>query len=408
MTTCSLIIPTRNRCDTLDFTLKTAVAINDDRLEIIVSDNASDDGTREIVAAHRDNRIRYVNTGHRLGMSQNWEFALSHARGDWLGYIGDDDGILPDAVERLRQIVAETGVESVRARNGAYLWPAIAGESRGLLTVPTGGNVTVKDSRRVLSRVLHGFAPYPTLPMLYHGGFAAKTLIDRARDSASPFFRSRIPDVYSGILLGHVAGKFAWSERPLAINGASAHSTGTSQFSNSKNPNQVSPSAMFLSEDNIPFHDAIPLNRDGTIPKSLQVLVFESWHQVRDLYPEIENIDPIGQLKAINRSAGRYADIARWLEDFGTKNDLDPAVVAGIFKGERLKHMTSLSHRAWDDDWHSDFAPTEMIANVADATRLAARVLASGPNTATLPARNLMRKARRLGRRLTSRATARS
>lgn len=405
MTICSLIVPTRNRCDTLDFTLQTAVAINDDRLEIIVSDNASDDATQEIVSAYPDSRIRYVNTGQRLGMSQNWEFALSHARGDWIGYIGDDDGILPDAIERLREIVADTGVEAVRARNAQYIWPALAEQARGVLAVPMGGKVTVRDSRRAIHRVLHGIDHYSTLPMLYHGGFAARTLIDRARGQTGPFFRSRIPDVYSGILLGHIAGKFAWSERPLAINGASAHSTGTSQFTTSKNPGNVSPSSMFLSEDNIPFHEAIPLNRDGTIPKSLQILVFESWHQIRDLYPDIEEIDAMAQLKAINQSAGRYTEILGWLDDFATKNGLDPAVVAGVFKGERLRHFTWLSRRVWDGDWHSDFAPTETIANVADATRLAARVLASETKTATLPARNFVRKARRLGQRLTAKAT---
>ena len=47
-------------------------------LDILVSDNFSKDSTEEVVGDIRDPRIRYVNTGKRVCMSHNWEFALSN------------------------------------------------------------------------------------------------------------------------------------------------------------------------------------------------------------------------------------------------------------------------------------------------------------------------------------------
>ncbi len=76
----TVIVPTRERHDTLIWALKTCVTQDCDDLEILVSDNASVDETREVVASYDDPRIRYVNPGTRLGMSEHWEFALSHVQ----------------------------------------------------------------------------------------------------------------------------------------------------------------------------------------------------------------------------------------------------------------------------------------------------------------------------------------
>ncbi|OZA21859.1 MAG: hypothetical protein B7X93_13530 [Hydrogenophilales bacterium 17-61-9] len=80
----TIIIPTRERADVLSGSLKTALMQEYDNLEILVSDNFSSDHTRDVVASFNDPRIRYVNTGKRLSMSHNWEFALSHVDGGWL------------------------------------------------------------------------------------------------------------------------------------------------------------------------------------------------------------------------------------------------------------------------------------------------------------------------------------
>lgn len=72
----TVIIPTRERGEVLAHALKTVLAQDYGDLHVLVSDNASTDGTRDIVHGSDDPRIRYVNTGKRLSMSRNWEFAL--------------------------------------------------------------------------------------------------------------------------------------------------------------------------------------------------------------------------------------------------------------------------------------------------------------------------------------------
>ena len=72
----TVIIPTRERRETLEKSLLTVTSQNYDNLQIIVSDNFSHDRTEEFVRSVKDERLRYLNTGARISMSANWEFAL--------------------------------------------------------------------------------------------------------------------------------------------------------------------------------------------------------------------------------------------------------------------------------------------------------------------------------------------
>src|SRR5438094_861105 len=96
----TVVIPTRERVATLRSTVATALDQRSRDLEVLVSDNASNDGTAAFIHTVADARLRYVNTGRRLSMSANWEFALEHVRGEYILIVGDDDALLPGALDR--------------------------------------------------------------------------------------------------------------------------------------------------------------------------------------------------------------------------------------------------------------------------------------------------------------------
>ena len=50
----TVIIPTRERSDTLQHALHTCVIQDYDNLEILISDNLSQDHTREVVESYKD------------------------------------------------------------------------------------------------------------------------------------------------------------------------------------------------------------------------------------------------------------------------------------------------------------------------------------------------------------------
>ena len=96
----SIGVPTRDRCNRLLRTLSSVFMQGYDNLEVIVSDNASTDGTRascmEICA--REPRLRYYRQDENIGPIPNFRFVLSKASGTYFMWIADDDWLEPNVI----------------------------------------------------------------------------------------------------------------------------------------------------------------------------------------------------------------------------------------------------------------------------------------------------------------------
>ena len=103
----TIIIPTRDRCSTLQPTLLTCIKQDYSNFEITISDNFSDDNTKHFISALNHPKVKYINTGKRLGMSQNWEFALDSITGEYVTFLGDDDALLPGALSDIKILLAQ-------------------------------------------------------------------------------------------------------------------------------------------------------------------------------------------------------------------------------------------------------------------------------------------------------------
>ena len=97
-------IPTYNRADdTLPKALASALAQTYPNLEIVISDNCSDDNTAEIVAGFNDPRIRYIRHDENIGANNNFNACVEHAKGTYLLLLHDDDFIEPELVASCMQ-----------------------------------------------------------------------------------------------------------------------------------------------------------------------------------------------------------------------------------------------------------------------------------------------------------------
>jgi Glycosyltransferases involved in cell wall biogenesis len=284
----NVIIPTRERPDTLYYCLKTVVNQNYDNLNIIVSDNFSQDNTREVVSSISDSRVKYINTGKRISMSHNWEFALNYVSEGWVTFLGDDDGILPGGIARVARIIKETGARAITSRWRFYFWPgSTAFENQ--LTIPLTTGYETRISEKWLQKLMHGTADYPDLPHIYTGGFAEISAVNAARNNNGDFFCSMIPDVYSAIALSSTVDKYVMLHEPVTIMGVSAHSGGASGFGIGKSHE---PAKKFYSENNIPFHPRLGSGR----VKSIRIIIYECYLQSMHLHNDKLKIDIIEQL----------------------------------------------------------------------------------------------------------------
>lgn len=76
----SICIPTYNREKYLKHTIESALKQTYSNIEIIVSDNASDDNTVNLVKSFKDKRIHLIVQKKNIGMVPNWNACIKKAR----------------------------------------------------------------------------------------------------------------------------------------------------------------------------------------------------------------------------------------------------------------------------------------------------------------------------------------
>ncbi len=99
----SIAIGAYNRAHLIGLTLDSLLRQTTQDFEIIISDDASSDGTREVCERHAaaDSRVRYVRNEERLGLGGNCSRVLSMTMGEFVVLAGDDDIYESNFLERL-------------------------------------------------------------------------------------------------------------------------------------------------------------------------------------------------------------------------------------------------------------------------------------------------------------------
>ncbi|MFZ2279700.1 MAG: glycosyltransferase family 2 protein [Prosthecobacter sp.] len=102
----TIVIPTCNRAGLLQATLDAVLSQTFGDFEVIVQDNASTDGTRELVAGHADPRLRYLRQKELVHVGRNWADGAAAAVGEYVIINQDDDLLHRDFLLRCHQAVA--------------------------------------------------------------------------------------------------------------------------------------------------------------------------------------------------------------------------------------------------------------------------------------------------------------
>jgi O-methyltransferase len=231
----SIIIPTRQRADTLRFAIETALAQTHPDFEVVVQNNGNDQATNDVVAAFASPRIVLKCSPSILPYSANFEAALAASSGEFVAFIGDDDGMMPDACA-----IADT-VMSSRPTLGALHWAPhnydwsnslrVAARNRLLVNLPGPVAGTIRCCRDLLHQLYDGTLVWTDTPLIYNAAFVRRSVIDKVKTfCGGQYFAGPVQDVHSGIANLWAMEEFLHIDRPLSICGASGHSNGNALF----------------------------------------------------------------------------------------------------------------------------------------------------------------------------------
>ena len=170
----SIAIPVFNQVNTIKETICSVLEAigGEDDVEIVVSENHSSDGTKDILSAF-GKRVKVVRPPSHLSMAANWNYAVNACSGKWVGMLSGDDKILPGYVRSIRHIVsiADDAVFAYGGWNNVDAGTGVV-ERRSVLSMPQ-----VSRPRRSASSLIWGpkasFSSYCFLKSAFHdiGGF---------------------------------------------------------------------------------------------------------------------------------------------------------------------------------------------------------------------------------------------
>jgi hypothetical protein len=222
----SIVIPTRDRPEFAALALQALSRQSFTDFEVIVSDNAIRRPFGPDSRLIDGVRFRYVRPPKPVWMTDHWEFAVGHARGRYVGVLGDKSVLVPDALERVAAEIMKGSPDAVSWRMGVcqpsgedLAGPCVA----AIRTTPDTSPESVPP-REALEYLLAtylnpGFVADHQLEIrgsIYHGVFSA-ALIRAMKERFGRVFRFYAPDLNAQCAAMQIARDVSHIRRSLEL-----------------------------------------------------------------------------------------------------------------------------------------------------------------------------------------------
>jgi glycosyltransferase involved in cell wall biosynthesis len=227
----SIIVPSYNGGKYLPSCIESIVNQNYTNYEVILSDDHSTDETINYLntISHPKVKIVYPPTG--LSMAEHWEWALSNANGEWIMFVGQDDGLQPyffSLADKLTKLAANKKIRTIMSRRAYFFWPgcqAVYGDTH--VSYNAVEKISTKNSKFEVLRTLLGFQNYFELPEMYTTSVFHKEILSEAKDKQNgKLFLAHPQDANLAAIACSLDRRYLKSEIPLGWVGTSPKSAG--------------------------------------------------------------------------------------------------------------------------------------------------------------------------------------
>jgi glycosyltransferase involved in cell wall biosynthesis len=227
----TIIIPTRNSLEYLKDAIDSVLMQKFSDYELIVSDNQSNDATYEYVSSLGHPNLKLIKPEKGLAMVDHWEWALAHATGEWIMFLGADDGVMPYFFELAEFLVGKaekTNVKVVNSVRAYFFWDGCQ-NVYGDKSISYAGHAkcVVKKSKLALLSATIGIDHYISLPQMYTASLVHTSVVQAVKaKNKGAFYNSLTPDANGAAVICSIEDKYLESLVPLSWIGSSPKSNG--------------------------------------------------------------------------------------------------------------------------------------------------------------------------------------
>ena len=255
----TIIIPQKDRAEYLYHTIRTCMIQDYPNLEILVSDDCSEDNSVAVVQElmKMDKRIQLFAHKQHLGMRDNFEFVLDKVKPGYVMALGGDDALVPGAIWRMLEILKQTHTQLLTWTPDLFHY-AEEPDGPNIICIRRWKKHFVKklkstDYLNTISKTFNYMID--ECPMFYVKGVASTGLVNRVK-SRTPdhcFYSCPTPDGYSGVVLSGEVEEYAFTNEPLSIIGSSPKSQGKNYHRNDEKSRKES-EEFFKDNSSRPMH----------------------------------------------------------------------------------------------------------------------------------------------------------
>lgn len=231
----SIILPTLNSVQYLPNCVETIVSQDYDDYELIISNNCSDDETAAYLKTLAGNtHIKVIRPKERLVLGEHWNFAISHAKGEWIYGIGSDDGVMPfffNLLDKLTHIADSKNLNIIKTNRVYYFWEGlkeIYGDS--YINFSAKANVRILSCKKMLCEVLYENPnKFFDIPQMYTTSVFRKDVLQKAKcNRMNKIIQDDMAhDTYLGLLGCIYENEYLYSDIPIGWVGSSPTSIGS-------------------------------------------------------------------------------------------------------------------------------------------------------------------------------------
>ena len=210
----TIAIPTYNRSRMLKQCLDRILKQIDNETEVLVVDNASTDGTPDLLKTYTHRNLVKRRNDENIGLFRNFNACLRHASGEYIVLLSDDDMIDDDFVAICKTILQDTGIVAAIAasRFKTYLKDGSATEFDLESRVPSGSY----EGSMLLEQVWRGNVAIQLCGIMFRRSALAKVggFVEDHAYSGDIY-------TYTKLFLGKLVGYHAFAKSTYVIHAAS-------------------------------------------------------------------------------------------------------------------------------------------------------------------------------------------
>jgi glycosyltransferase involved in cell wall biosynthesis len=376
----SVLLPTRNGADVLEASIASVLDQAYEDFELVISDNASEDATPEIVARYASHpRVRVVRAERPLDISDSWSAVLAASSGERLMLLGDDDALLPRYFERADALLERHGDPDVLFYNAyCFAHPGFAGSRvphyqeafyQPVAPVPAEGELSLGLRRSLIADL---FRFDFRIALNVQTVLVARSALERL---PSGLFPPPFPDVYGVAALLLTAPRFAISPERLLVLGVPPKSIAHAYLADDF-------------EDRMRNYLGVHLDFEGMLPGSLMSGNYVTFHKLkRDFPSELAGVEVDRRRYVLQQTYSWYVlwrqgvlgrrDVARRLRLLSARDWIGLAQVgAGLLRPASLRrHLRVTGEEATT----TVFPTMQPLPGISDIAEFSAWVEAGQP-----------------------------